>query len=461
MHPNPSVFFQSCVTLLKQSEQEIPEFIGWELIETTRNSIQHLYQNNNGKLSAHQKRTVEAISYHLEVFTNNGKTMGTGSLNIQVFHDIKDRINIVIEMAKNSHNPSWNLLKPPAEPYPKVITADLEIVTNVNSVLNKLEGEIEDAISESKNVIVNSAELFLNSESIQRHTNTGIKTYKVGSNVYFEIAMEPDQENNTQEVLNIKTSLSANDLNLKDFILKTTQETLTLGHTSEPKTSEDVNILVNEDVIADLCLAVKSQLSCVREYHRLPCLQAGQQIYDLKNRKKGSSPLNITLDPFLPAMTDSSAYTGEGLVAKKAQIINDGKVMFQLINNRFGQYLKKEPNGITGNMLVDTDAYSYDELKTKEENVIEIIKFSSLLVDSQKMTWSSEIKLAKQYHSDGTYTMIKGGVMSGNIWDNFADAMFSSNTGIVNFPPNSYNDAKGYVGPAWMLIRKGVSVVGV
>ena len=61
MHPNPSVFFQSCVTLLKQSEQEIPEFIGWELIETTRNSIQHLYQNNNGKLSAHQKRTVEAI----------------------------------------------------------------------------------------------------------------------------------------------------------------------------------------------------------------------------------------------------------------------------------------------------------------------------------------------------------------------------------------------------------------
>jgi hypothetical protein len=77
------------------------------------------------------------------------------------------------------------------------------------------------------------------------------------------------------------------------------------------------------------------------------------------------------------------------------------------------------------------------------------------------MTWSSEIKLAKQYHSDGTYTMIKGGVMSGNIWDNFADAMFSSNTGIVNFPPNSYNDAKGYVGPAWMLIRKGVSVVGV
>ena len=165
MHPNPSVFFQSCVTLLKQSEQEIPELIGWELIETTRNSIQHFYQNNNGKLSAHQKRTVEAISYHLEVFTNNGKTMGTGSLNIQVFHNIKDRINIVIEMAKNSHNPSWNLLNPPLEPYPEVITADLEIVTNVNSVLNKLEGEIEDAISESKNVNVNSAELILTSNN--------------------------------------------------------------------------------------------------------------------------------------------------------------------------------------------------------------------------------------------------------------------------------------------------------
>ncbi|QBG48932.1 hypothetical protein EGM51_16550 [Verrucomicrobia bacterium S94] len=90
----------------------------------------------------------------------------------------------------------------------------------------------------------------------------------------------------------------------------------------------------------------------------------------------------------------------------------------------------------------------------------QIIKFSSLLIDAQKLTWSSEIKLGKHVAADGTVTLVKGGVVSGNLKDNFTDCRLSASIGTVNVPKSSYAPPLGYKGPDAMLITKGVSIAG-
>ena len=173
-----------------------------------------------------------------------------------------------------------------------------------------------------------------------------------------------------------------------------------------------------------------------------------------------SDVLNLTLDPFIPEMSLSCGFTKEGMVAIKKDVIKDDTVVTQIVDTRYGQYLDKKPEGISGNIVVPAGRVKSDDFLELAGSYIEIIKFSSLLVDDVKLTWSSEIKLAKKYDSDGKVTLIKGGVVSGKLAENFKDFYFSKETSIINSPGSVWSEPIGYVGPKMMLIKSGVSIVG-
>ena len=72
----------------------------------------------------------------------------------------------------------------------------------------------------------------------------------------------------------------------------------------------------------------------------------------------------------------------------------------------------------------------------------------------------SEIKLGKHILADGTVTLVKGGVVSGNLKENFTGCRLSTTLGTVNVPQSSYDPPLGYKGPNAMLITEGVSIAG-
>jgi hypothetical protein len=199
--------------------------------------------------------------------------------------------------------------------------------------------------------------------------------------------------------------------------------------------------------------ALLEQLNCTNEYLKLPFLKPG----DTFGGGNGD-PLELRLDPTLPCMVLSSAYSIDGLPAKPGVLIETNTVKERVVGNRFGQYLNLEPNGISGNLVVKNGSLKKEALQGTE--YMEIIKFSSLLIDSKKLTWSSEIKLGRHIASDGSVTLVKGGVVSGSLKENFTDCLFSSSSGIVNVPQSSYAPPLGYHGPDAMLITRGVSIAG-
>jgi hypothetical protein len=157
-------------------------------------------------------------------------------------------------------------------------------------------------------------------------------------------------------------------------------------------------------------------------------------------------------------MVLTSAHAIDGLPAKGGTLIADNTVADRVIGNRFGQYLDLEPNGLSGNLIVNAGSLTKETLQGRE--YVEVIKFSSLLIDSRKLTWSSEIKLGRHLAADGTATLVKGGVVSGNLKDNFTDCQLSATVGTVNTPKSGFTPALGYRGPDAMLITRGVSIAG-
>jgi hypothetical protein len=429
---------------------------GWSVKETTSRSLQRLYSSPDGcSLSCHQSRRVEGRELKLSVYipSETDGRVGTAMVDLVPYQPIDPQLAEAVEMAKGSLNKAWALARPPQDEPQPVETCDPQIRDNPDAAAEAIEQEFTAAFAATRGCRLNSAELFVNYHTCRQLNSEGLAYETELSELYLEAAMEKAGQENDKEVHEYTTSVTAADLNVKQFVEECALQVAVLGDSEEPETADGATLLIGKDALSQMLDALLQQLNCINEYLKLPFLRLG-------DRFGGGSgdALNLRLDPTLPSMVLSSAYAIDGLPARGGSLIENNTVTRRIVGNRFGQYLDLEPNGLSGNLVVEPG--SLDRSALSGTAYTEVIKFSSLLIDSQKLTWSSEIKLGRHVAADGTVTLVKGGVVSGNLKENFIDCKLSAAVGTVNVPQSSYDPPRGYRGPDAMLITRGVSIAG-
>ncbi|HAZ14921.1 MAG: hypothetical protein A2X86_21325 [Bdellovibrionales bacterium GWA2_49_15] len=437
-------------------------FNGWEVSISDSRSMQSLMMSDPIQgLASYQDREVLDRAYGIEVFTQSGepKVMGNSTCNIDPLAPLEEQIVKTLQNALQVSNRPWNLPTPEKEAPEAVLIADPEIKADIKAAHAKLLGQASAKAKRIDIVKLNSAELYTNIRSTYFETSTGLKGQQDRTDLYFEVALEKLPLPNTQEVLKMKTAISIEEASLPAFIDEIVTETLSIDQAGLPKTQSNAVILIDGKTISDLLKNLLGQFYAHNEYNKLPFLLPGQKTYS-GEKAIDSDKLGLTLDPTLPVMAASSAFTGEGLTAKKGVMIENDTVMHQIVSNRMGQYLGKKTNTMAGNIVVPPGHYSKDELLKSVPECLEIISFSSLLINPSTLTWSSEIKLAKHYQKGELAGMIKGGVVSGDIKENLRNFKFSSKEKKINEVGNSFASPKGYIGPDAMLIKSGVKIAG-
>jgi predicted Zn-dependent protease len=428
---------------------------GWSLKATASRSHQRLYASPGSALSCHQSRRVGGDAFSLSVYTpaDDESQVGTAMLDLVPYRPIEQQLAEAVELARGSLNRNWTLAGIPAEAPQPVITCDPEIRDNPEGVIATIEQQFTAAMEAATACRLNSAELFVN-YSRRTLTNSEGLTYETEtSDLYLEAAMERAGTENDKEVHEYATSVAVADLDVTDFVARCALQVAVLGDSEEPATTDSAAILIAKDALAQMLDAVVQQLNCINEYTRLPFMKAG----DPFGGGDGDA-LQLRLDPTLPSMALSCAYGIDSLPARPGVLIENNRVVGRIIGNRFGQYLGLEPNGLAGNIVVEPGSLNAETLKGTDYT--EIIKFSSLLIDSNKLTWSSEIKLGRHIAADGTVTLVKGGVVSGNLKENFTDCLLSSTLASVSVPACGFSGAMGYRGPDALFITRGVSIAG-
>jgi predicted Zn-dependent protease len=429
---------------------------GWSLNATSFRSHQRLYASPNGTtLSCHQNRRVEGCEHKLSVYTpaDDPESLGTAAIDLVTFRPIDLQLKEAVELSHGSRNRAWVLAAPPSTPPAPVESCDSELRDRPEAVLESIEQQFNEAFKTTSGCRLNSAELFLNYSISTRINSEGLTFDVEQSNAYLEAAMEKTGQENDKEVHEHTTGVTIADLDVAGFIGNCALQVSVLGDSREPETTDSATILIDEEPLSQMLDTLVQQLNCSNEYLKLPFLQPG----DAFGGGEGDG-LHLKLDPTIPCMVLSSAYAADGLPAKAGCLIENNEVKNRTIGNRFGQYLGLEPNGISGNLVVQPGSLTKESLSGTE--YIEIIKFSSLLIDARKLTWSSEIKLGRHVAADGSTTLVKGGVVSGNLKENFTGCRLSASLGRVNVPVSSYAPPLGYCGPDAMLITQGVSIAG-
>ncbi len=445
------------ISALRERRAADSSMVGWEVAEIRGRGVQRLYRDVSGALTVHQSRLVHDRTIRLTTWVRNCDKMGAGVIDIDVNLPPGPQVELSVTVATTSANRPWNLPIPPSKPYPEVETADPNIVESPAQTLARLESRLQAAIDRESGIRVNSAEIYVNWSRREVFTHSGIHHVHRTTEIDLECAAEPLPGPNSQEVQNGLAGVAERDLDIERFVAETAAETRHLGDTIEPSPGSDTPVLVRTRAAAELFSALTSCLSARRAFLKVGSLAVGEAVHTGVLR---GDPVGVDLDPFQERMVCSHAATESGQIPARARVIDNSVVQHQCVDHRYGQYLDLPPNYVGGNAVVDLGVRTTDELRAVAPGAIEVLKFSSLVVDRATLTWSSEIKLGRQRGVDGQFRWLKGGVISGDFRANLSDVLLSSEEGIVNEPGRFGMSALGYRGPAAMLIRAGVSVVG-
>ncbi len=431
-------------------------FYAWRIDRTDSVALQSLLLGKkDAEFEEYQARKVFDQSYEVTLYSRQDEdgeqTMGNATCTIDPLADLEQQLEKTFQHSLLVNNKAWDLPNRVNEAYEAVVTSDPLIKENTEQAHQGLLATVNETAKTLTTVTVNSGELFTRFSRHFFQTSFGLTGTKESSRIYFEIALEKRTLPNTQEVLKHKKSINVAEAKLDQFIHETVDEVLSIRESILPTTSNNATILIDAEAIAQLLSPLMGQLDADNEYSKRPFIAADSMIYQ-HEKSSDSDKLTVTLDPNLPLMGLSTPFTAEGMKPQKARIIVDDKVMCQRVDHKMAQYLNKTANYIQGNRVVAEGSLTKAELLTLKPECIEILAFSSLLVNYNTLTWSSEIKLGRLYKDGKAVAMLKGGVVSGNIRENLADFRFSDAV--------EKRASQGYLGPRYMLINAGVKIAG-
>lgn len=423
-------------------------------IENKKTSRQEFYlmQDQKADVSVDQDRTVETGTVYVTIHTEQEENKA-GQARVQFFpaKDLNEQLDNLLEQAALSSQERWQIPESPeSESEVSVETVYQPLKKSLSDGANAVYQEMKEAILQQKEGEFNSSELFVETTQVENRLSNGLVDSREESRIYSEVCFsQTDAESGlSEEFLLTKSAAHPEQLNFKKLCENSAEYAKASLKTEQPP-SGSLSVVVPADVLAPLFHDLLSHVEAGSKYYGFPFLEKGQEVIP----EFTGTPFQLSLDPSLDFAFASRKRDGYGLPLKKLTLISENKVLDSLVGYQMGQYTKMAPTVSTGNIVVEADGVSFEELTQSEDQVLEILQFSGLFSNSMNLTFSSEIRLAKLYdNKTGEFRYIKGGNLSGNLKENLKGVRFSKDTTLENVPDGYAGGNYAYSGPQFALL---------
>lgn len=256
---------------------------------------------------------------------------------------------------------------------------------------------------------VNSCEVFATEEWIHTVTSKGTDvTYPVSS-FTFEIVTESNEGKEPVEIFN-GYELKQVDLAEIERIVK--QQLLeTEGRSKAVRNPKMTNkrLILSGDAVEDFLGFYLDHATDAMIYQGNSRAKLGERF----TAQDASQKLNIRINPFLETSVHAKLVDGEGKLLSAYPMYEDGVVKNIRTSARFSHYMNIQNIGMCGTFEVEGGEYPLSSYLDGE--YIEILAFSSFLVDPSTGDFGGEFRLAKHV-KNGEVRFITGGSISENIF---------------------------------------------
>ena len=386
-------------------------------------------------------REVETEEYDLEVFNDHpfpagfkdrggaapaGNARGVASLTIVAADRarLEERVADAVTMASLVHNPTFSL--PEHGAYPDVPLAD-PLLATADSRRNAVQAwadELRAYVGREEDVRLSAAELFLTLTESELRNSRGIQVATSGTRVLTELVLLTGGRDGTDEAEFFRQNEARrlDDLKLEELVAESARAARDTLRAHAPKTRVGPVVLSGEALVT-LFEAFAFHASARAAYMKLVGVEPGQCI--LGEREVKGDPLTIRSNALRPYALGAHRFDGDGVPGQDVLLVENGVLRQRLANHRYAQYMNLPVTGEAGTTEVLPGTTPLPELMRGP--VLHVVKFSSPEVDPVTGDFGSEIRLG--YEIDGGEVVpVKGGSVTGNVFDAFADARFSSGT---------------------------------
>jgi predicted Zn-dependent protease len=336
--------------------------------------------------------------------------------------NLSRRIDEAVIMAQLVSNPPYELCEPAEYPDVPLADAGLSYATSAARASEALARELWDLISLEHGIRLSAAEFFLNYTDLELQNSRGIRTGASLTRISAEIALLASAGDGEAEHFRQIEVRRSSDLNLAGQVAEASAFARDTLRTVAPQTATGPVVLAGEALVT-LFEAFAFKASARAAYMKLTDVQPGQSVLG-ENHVRGDA-LTVRSNALRPYGVGSYRFDAEGVPARDVLLIEDGVLQQRLATQRYAQYLGIPVTGELGTTEVAPGSTSVSQLL--EPGVLHVVGFSAPEVDQVTGDFGSEIRLAYLITPEGARP-VKGGSVSGNVFEAFADARLSRET---------------------------------
>lgn len=444
----------------------------WRLTQKELDREERYYIQSEGGLDLDQVRSVTSEDLSLELWVDKGQKVGSFSTPLFRSRALAEQIEKAQARAKLSTEEKWTFSAKELQPvevsqktsFKKIYDPIKKNLKEATQIISKdFEKSILETENDYKNSKFNSAELFVSRDQTTRFISSEalaseepLSWAEEASKIYSEVCFSSrDSQGEENEYLIYKMGAHPEEINFKELCQTSASHSKALLEAKPAPPSGQYPVVVDSEVISVLLWDILAQLKLDRKYHSMPFIEKGSELFKNFN----GDTFSLTLDPHMDYGFGSCHYSDEGLFQERMKLIENNKVLFNLVSDQMSQYLKEAPTITKANLVLETQGRSYEELLKSDQSVIEILQFSGLFTNWQDLTFASEIRLGRVIEPSGKSYYFKGGSLSGSIKENFKEIRFSKEQTFENINELSMSDCplSAYKGPKWARLS-GVSV---
>jgi PmbA protein len=388
------------------------------------------------------ERDVDSHFYEVTVYLDHkaesGWLRGSYTFYFKPGEDVDRYLNHARTGAALVKNRLYKLPEP--KPYPSVNMLDPRLKAP------RIEaGNLADQImshAESDGVTLSSAEIFLTTAEIELFTSAGIEAKKEKGRIEVDLTLLSRDADQEAEMHCNRERRNLDHLRLPEVIERHQDYVRDILKARLPQNGR-VDVMFDSTMVNNLLFPVLFHGSGRIKDQGISKLEIGRPV--TSEPPKGD-PLTVISSGVIPYGLYSDGFDDEGIPGQEHTVIENGIFRKYMASKQYADYLGMEPTGVFKNMILKPPPTA--RAAAEIDDYIEVVKFSDLSPDPITGDFVAEVRFG-YHHRSGTKTPIKGGSVSGNVFQALSDLVLSRNEVFSG----------DYLGPDKVVVRD-LSVAG-
>lgn len=380
------------------------------IIKQVENDEKHVFLIKD---KVDMNRACKTEEYHVKLFVDFDEFRGDASFNTSPSDSDEDLAEKVSQAVIDAH-----YIKNKAYPLPEKDDAETITASDVKAEFMDKFDDIIDVIYKDYGYKskVNSCELFANNSQVRVLTSRGVDVSYPANNFTFELVTDNDFGVEPVEIFR-DYSMAGIDLKNIEEIVKA-QEMESDGRAAAKRTGkiDSIKVILSGADLDEFFSFYLAQASAAGIYNGFSRAKKGQSFL------KGREPFNLSINPLLSHSSQRKNVDDEGRALHPYQLFKDGTVVNLVGSAQFCHYLSEENLG--SSRLFELKGEKFSEAELREGDYLEILAFSSFVMDEGTGDFGGEFRLAKLV-KDGQVSYLTGGSISLNMFK-VQDTMYYS-----------------------------------